>query len=103
MRVNRSIAMLVALGAIVGPGTGAAAQTATPSHQPPVAFTGNVLCGDQVRPDTTEFGDGVAKHRGGAWHPTATMSDPRLEGDYYISFDDDQYTKPLGTAVGAGT
>jgi hypothetical protein len=31
------------------------------------------------------------------------MSDPRLEGDYYISFDDDQFVSPAGSSVGAGT
>jgi hypothetical protein len=68
----------------------------------PVEFTGAITCGDMVRPETAEAGAGVTMNRGGAWNPVAvTMSDPRLAGDYYISFDSDVYTD--GSSVGTGT
>jgi hypothetical protein len=103
MRLNRCIAKtLVATGLLVGSGVAVAAQDDAAAPLP-VEFTGHVVCGDQVRPNTTEVGAGSFASRGGAWHPSATMSDPRLEGDYHISFDDDQYASPTGSSVGAGT
>lgn len=74
---------------------------------PPVEFTGRIICGPPVRTGVDERpADGGAVHvrsRGWAWQPTATMSDPRLEGDYYISEDTDEYRSPAGTSVGSGT
>jgi hypothetical protein len=43
--------------------------------QTPAAFTGQIICGDEVTADTAAP----------TWHQTATMSDPRLEGDHYHS------------------
>jgi hypothetical protein len=75
--------------------------------QPPVAFTGRIVCGDTVRTGVSESpADGGPVHlrtRGWAWQPTATMSDPRLEGDYYVSYDSDDYESPTVTSVGTGT
>ena len=75
--------------------------------QPPVAFTGVIVCGDTVRTgvDGSPADGGPVRltTRGWAWQPTATMSDPRLEGDYYISYDSDDYVSPTGTSVGTGT
>ena len=75
--------------------------------QPPVAFTGRIVCGDTVRTGVSESaadgGPVRLRTRGWAWQPTATMSDPRLEGDYYISYDSDDYESPTVTSVGTGT
>ena len=79
----------------------------TEAAQPPVAFTGRIVCGDTVRTgvdESPEDGGPVRlRTRGWAWQPTATMSDPRLEGDYYISYDSDDYESPTVTSVGTGT
>jgi len=76
-------------------------------RQPPVAFTGRIVCGPAVRTGVDESspeGDLVrVRSRGWAWQPSATMSDPRLEGDYYISYDSDDYRSPTVTSVGSGT
>lgn len=75
--------------------------------QPPVAFTGRIVCGDAVRTGVSESpadgGPVRRRTRDWAWQPTATMSDPRLEGDYYISYDSDDYESPTVTSVGTGT
>jgi hypothetical protein len=41
--------------------------------QTPAAVTGRIICGPAVPADVP------------TWHQTATMSDPRLEGDHYHS------------------
>ena len=75
--------------------------------QPPAAFTGRIVCGDTIRTgvDGSPVDGGPVRltTRGWAWQPTATMSDPRLEGDYYISYDSDDYDSPTVTSVGTGT
>ena len=75
--------------------------------QLPVAFTGRVVCGEVVRTGVDELpedgGPVRLRTRGWAWQPTATMSDPRLEGDYFISYDSDEYESPTVTSVGTGT
>jgi len=77
------------------------------SAQRPVAFTGRILCGDSVRTGVSDSPADVGPERlatrGWAWQPTATMSDPRLEGDYYISYDSDDYPSPTVFSVGTGT
>ena len=77
----------------------------------PVEFTGHIVCGPDVRTGTTDIPlsdteTSVVQTRGSAWQPSATMSEPRLEGTYYYSYDDDQYrTKGVATvpSVGSGT
>jgi hypothetical protein len=75
--------------------------------QPPVAFSGHIVCGSTVRTGVNESpadgGPVRVRTRGWAWQPTATMSDPRLEGDYYVSYDSDDYESPTVTSVGSGT
>ena len=82
-------------------------QDAVAVVQPPVAFTGRVVCGPAVRTGVDESspeGDLVRlRTRGWAWQPTATMSDPRLAGDYYVSYDSDDYESSTVTSVGSGT
>ena len=77
------------------------------AERPPVAFTGRIVCGDTVRTGVSESpadgGPVRLRTRGWAWRPTATMSDPRLEGDYSISYDSDDYESPTVTSVGTGT
>jgi hypothetical protein len=73
--------------------------------QPPVEFTGYVNCGPSVRSDTEEnldVGDDgivVTRNRGGAWQQTVTMSDPRLEGAIFHTYEADVY-KAAGAADG---
>ena len=74
--------------------------------QPPVAFSGSIVCGSPVRTGVDEAAAGGPvrlRTRGWAWQPTATMSDPRLAGDYYISYDSDDYESDAVTSVGSGT
>ncbi len=75
--------------------------------QPPVAFSGRIVCGEPVRTGVNESsadgGPVRLRTRGWAWQPVATMSDPRLEGDYYIGYDSDDYESPTVTSVGTGT
>jgi len=64
---------------------------------PPVEFTGRIECGPPVRQGTEEtldVGDEgmvVSRSRGGAWQQTVSMSDPRLEGAVYHTFEADEY------------
>jgi hypothetical protein len=75
--------------------------------RPPVAFTGRVVCGPDVRvgvDQSSPEGDLVRlRSRGWAWQASATMSDLRLEGNYYVSYDSDDYRSPTVTSVGSGT
>jgi hypothetical protein len=111
MKGSRSIVgVAIALGLSGGSAMGVAAQEEAPSV--PVEFTGHIACGPEVRhgtdtSETLQVGDEQVRHSGShgyAWQPTATMSDPRLEGDYYGSFEWDEYGGSEGTTwVGAGT
>lgn len=75
----------------------------------PVEFTGLIECGPDARTGMTditlsETDTSVARSRGWAWQTPATMSDPRLEGTYHFSYDDDQYrTKGVTTVPSVGT
>ena len=81
--------------------------------QPPTEVSGHIECGPEVRSGTYDseaypLADGqlvIGRTQGYAWQPTATMSDPRLEGTYHISYDDDAYTYPGATfdRLGTGT
>ncbi len=75
--------------------------------QPPVTFSSRIVCAETVRTGVSESpadgGPVRVRTRGWAWQPAATMSDPRLEGDYYISYDSDDYESPTVTSVGTGT
>ena len=90
-----------------GPDAATAAPQDAEAAQPPAAFTGRIVCGDIVRTGVNESpADGGPVRlttRGWAWQPTATMSDSRLEGDYFISYDSDDYMSPTVTRVGTGT
>jgi hypothetical protein len=81
--------------------------TGTTTAQLPVAFSGRVVCGELVRTGRDESpkdgGPVRLTTRGWAWRPVATMSDPRLEGDYYISYDSNDYESVTVTSVGTGT
>jgi hypothetical protein len=77
-----------------------ASPSAAPSEavapQPPVEFTGTIACGPPVRSDTIEtleLDDGmlVARNRDGAWQQIVTMSDQRLEGAIYHTWEADTY------------
>jgi len=91
----------------------AAKEAAAPG--PPVEFTGRIICGPPVSPDrqgtdeTLDVGDDgmtVTRFRGGAWRQTVTMSDPRLEGAVYHTYESDEYAAPgaeAGPDVSAAT
>jgi hypothetical protein len=100
------------LAAVSGAALLAGAQGQDPAPQPPVEFTGRIRCGGEVRQgstDTVTLADGEAtlrRNRGYAWQQSASMSDPRLEGTHYQSWESDSYTLPrmvAGPAVGWGT
>jgi hypothetical protein len=77
----------------------------------PVEFTGSIVCGPDARTGMADIplsgGDTSVTHsRGWAWQPSATMSEPRLEGTYYYAYDSDEYrTEGLTSipSVGSGT
>ncbi len=101
-----TLGVLVAIGMLAGWSVAVVAQAESAAPQVPVDFTGHVVCGDQVRPFTPGTGGGdniIVRTRRGAWHPSGTMSDPRLQGDCYISYDDDEYVSPAGSSMGTGT
>ena len=69
----------------------------------PVAFTGEIKCGPAVRQQTsstivTDDGVTVTRRRQGAWQQTVTMTDPRLVGTTYHTYETDSY----GPSGGAG-
>ncbi len=80
-----------------------APSTAVAPQQAPVEVTGYVNCGPSVRSDTTETldigedGTVLTRYRGGAWQQTVTMSDPRLEGAIFQTYEADTYN-PAGAA-----
>lgn len=75
--------------------------------QPPVEFSGRIKCGPPVSPDRAGVSqslkvgeDGsLTRYRGGAWMQTVTMSDPRLEGALYETYESDTYAS-TGTEKG---
>jgi hypothetical protein len=78
--------------------------------QPPVEFTGRIMCGPPVSSDragnseTLDVGDEglvLTRYRGGAWRQTVTMTDPRLEGTIYETWESDTYgTQGAGEGTG---
>jgi hypothetical protein len=76
------------------------AQDEGAAPQPPAEFTGIWCIGPEVAPDragtetTLEVGDGglvLTRNRGGAWRNAVAMSDPRLQGDAYQTYETDSY------------
>jgi hypothetical protein len=87
-----------------------AATAAKEAPPPPVELTGRIMCGPPVSPDragseeTVDVGDDgmtLTRSRAGAWHQTVAMSDPRLEGTVYHTWEADEYIEP-GAEEGAG-
>ena len=82
------------------------AQSGEPVADPtlPAAFTGRIVFGGQVRSGTVETVDGRTEYRGSAHAPTIVeVSDPRLDGEVTMSFDEDAYTHPDGSMNGVGS
>jgi hypothetical protein len=86
----------------VAPSVAATAAKEASAPDPPVEFTGRVLCGPPVSPDrqgtevALDVGDDgmtLKRYRGGAWQQTLTMSDPRLEGAVYHTYETDGYAE----------
>ena len=77
---------------------------------PPVEFTGRIMCGPPVSSDragnseTLDVGDEglvLTRYRGGAWRQTVAMTDPRLEGTIYETWESDTYaTQGAGEGTG---
>jgi len=113
MKGSRSIiSTAIALGLLAGSTIAVAAQEEDVAASPPVEFTGQLVCGPEVRtgteewiPDAAGSSAGLSRSHGYAWRPIATeISDPRLEGTYYLSFEWDEYRGSEGTKrIGAGT
>jgi hypothetical protein len=102
MRAHRSISiMAIAIGMMAGSAAGVTAQEGV-TTQLPTEFSGHLECGPEVRrgtdaSETLRVGDDQVRHSGShgyAWQPIGTMSDPRLEGTYSISFEWDEYLPP---------
>ena len=113
MRATKSgLSFILTAGLLGGSVVDAAAQDGAVA---PEAFSGVVHCGSQIAYGTSESQDvmvgdtavRVVSERGHTWRPSAPgMSDPRLQGDYTISFDSDAYypADAVGSIdVGAGT
>lgn len=94
--------------ASVQPSASASATVAAAPPQAPAEFTGRIVCGPPVSPDrggvseslkVGEDGLVLTRYRGGAWVQTVTMSDPRLEGALYHTYETDTYV-PTGSEKG---
>jgi hypothetical protein len=95
---------LSATGAIVaGQSPSPAPPDKEPAPQPPAEFTGVWCIGPEVAPDrngtitTIELGDDgltLTRNQGGAWRNAVSMSDPRLQGDAYQTYETDTYDPP---------
>ena len=103
MRKLTSMAILAAtLGLLAGSVVNVGAQEEA-APQPPVEFSGRVVCGPEVSADRAgteevlEVGAEamvLTRARDGAWRQSATVSDPRFEGDWYHTWEMDGYALP---------
>ena len=116
MRAVRSIVITaITVGLLAGAAVAVSAQdeeVAAPA--PPVEFSGRITCGPPVAPNragtetTAEVGEGVTltRYRDGAWRQTGTVSDPRLEGSWFHTWESDSYLDPgaeTGPSVAVAT
>jgi hypothetical protein len=108
MKHKLPIAVVVAGGLLAGPAHRVVAQE-DDAPQPPVEFTACVRPGPRVTEGTEEptfvsLPDGemtIVQTRGFTWQLDVTdVSDPRLAGTWYTSWDNDSYT---GAGVEPGT
>ena len=91
------------------------AQDPVATPEAPAEFTGRIICGPPVSParggdsETLDVGDEgmvLTRYRGGAWRQTVTMTDPRLEGTVYHTWESDTYAMQgaeEGTGIWAAT
>jgi hypothetical protein len=100
IRSTTTAAITVAL--LIGSAVTARAQDGA-APQPPVEFTGSIACGPPVASDragtdtTLEVGDEglvLSRFRRGAWNQSIDVSDPRLEGRVYHTWESDAYALP---------
>jgi hypothetical protein len=94
---------LLATGALVA-GAGLTSPVPTEQRaapQPPVEFTGTWCVGPPVTPERAgtnerlQIGDDglpLVRYRHGAWRNAVSMSDPRLQGDAYQTYETDNYS-----------
>ena len=108
MRTVASLVSTTVALALVASTTVATTSQEVTDPQPPVEFSGRVICGPPVSSDragteeTLEVGDDamiLTRARDGAWRQSATVSDPRFEGDWYQTWEMDGYALP-GTEDG---
>jgi hypothetical protein len=80
--------------------TPAAISSGDAAQQPPVEFTGRIVCGPPVRIQQEDSiangvdGSTLSRSRGGAWSQTVDMSDERLNGTVFHTFESDGYAIP---------
>jgi hypothetical protein len=108
-------ALVFGLGGVLLVAQPFAQQTSAPgaatdgAPQPPTEFTGTWCIGPAVSLEgngtstTVVVGDelSVNRFRGGTWRNAVVMSDPRLQGDAYQTYEQDTYTS--GPSVIAST
>jgi S-formylglutathione hydrolase FrmB len=80
--IRQAVTTVIAIGLLAATPNVVAAQEEGPEASPglPAGFTGHVECGPSVGPSQ--------------WQQIATMSDPRLNGDYFVSVDMDYHSGP---------
>jgi hypothetical protein len=115
MRAIRFVVMSAIAAALAASATVAVSAQEVAAPQPPAVFNGRVWCGPPVSPEragaeeTLEAGDEgwvLTRNRDGAWRQSASVNDPRLEGDWYHTWENDAYALPdaaTGPAVAAAT
>lgn len=115
MRAMRgAVTGLILAGMVMGSTATVSAQERS-APQPPVEVNGRFTCGQPVGADgwgdeeMVELADGnmvLTRYRGGTWHNSATVDDPRLEGDWYNTYESDTYASAddeTGPSVAAAT
>jgi hypothetical protein len=101
MRKGRSrVIGLLVTGLLASSAVGVMAQEDDAAPQLPTEFTATWCIGPPVAFDrggsttTVEVGDDVSvdRYQGGAWRNAVVASDPRLQGDAYQTYEQDQYS-----------
>jgi hypothetical protein len=111
--VSSTVMAVITIGLVAGSGVGAAAQGDGAAPRWPVEFSGSIECGPAIRAgtnerETTTVGDQQVVRdmsRGSVHRQSATMSDPRMAGTYYLSWDTDEVSVAgaSGPLVGSAT
>jgi hypothetical protein len=99
VRIKSTLATAIAIGLLAGSAVAVAAQDAEAERMPPTAFTGRLVCSDEVpvlagEQSEEQFASGITLEKLGT--PTWSMkvedaSDPRLDGDGTFALNGDGY------------